>query len=271
MKKISIAGALFLGWAASAQAGQMNWTGFYLGLNGGYGWSHGDVAATPGDPLTRNVAFGQPAIPPLSASMNASGGLGGGQAGYDWQFAARGVVGIEADVAAADLKSSAAVPLTMMFGTQPATFGASRSIDWFGTVRGRIGFLATPDLLLYGTGGFAYGRVNESASVSLPPGQSNSAGNFGYAFACGPVYGLGACFAGNSSRVATGWTVGIGGEKRFTPNFSLKVEYLHVDLGSSSYPLVGSLYPGTAFTPSFLNASSSATIDLVRAGLNYRF
>jgi len=100
---------------------------------------------------------------------------------------------------------------------------------------------------------------------------SNSIGNFGYAFACGPFYGFASCFSGSSSRIATGWAAGLGGEKRFTPNISLKVEYLHVDLGSGSAIVAGSLYSGTPFAPSFLNTRSSATIDLVRAGLNYNF
>jgi outer membrane immunogenic protein len=271
MKKALVVAAVMLGGGiAAAQAGDMSWTGAYVGLNGGYGWAGGDTTAQPGDPLTQSLSFGQPVVPQVSSSLNASGGLGGGQVGYDWQFGGRGVVGIEADIAAASLKSSASVPMTL-FGTQPATFGVDRSIDWFGTVRGRIGFLAAPDLLIYATGGFAYGKVSESANVSLPAGASNSIGNFGYAFACGPFYGMGPCFAGNSSRIATGWTAGIGGEKRFTPNLSLKLEYLHVDLGSSGYPLVGSLYAGAPFAPSVLNASSNATIDVVRAGLNYRF
>ncbi|MDH6258301.1 outer membrane beta-barrel protein [Bradyrhizobium sp. BR13661] len=270
MKKALAAALLVLGGCVSADAGEINWTGFYAGLNGGYGWARGGVTALPGDALTQSLSFGQPVVPPVSASLNANGGLGGGQVGYDWQFAGRGVVGVEADIAATSLKSSASVPLSL-FGTQPATFNVSRNIDWVGTVRGRIGFLASPDLLLFATGGFAYGRVGESASVSLPAGASNSIGNFGYAFACGPFYGFTSCFAGSSSRIATGWAAGIGGEKRFTQNLSLKVEYLHVDLGSSNYPMIGSLYGGTPFAPSFLNARSSTTIDLVRAGLNYNF
>lgn len=270
MKKALAAALLVLGGCVSAAAGETNWTGFHVGASGGYGWTRGGVTASPGDALTQSLSFGQPVVPPVSASLNADGGLGGGQIGYDWQLTGRGVVGVEADIAAASLKSSASVPLTL-FGTQPATFDVSRNIDWFGTVRGRIGFLATPDVLIFATGGFAYGRVSEQASVSLPPGVSNSIGNFGYAFACGPFYGFASCFAGSSSRIATGWTAGIGGEKRFTQNISFKVEYLHVDLGSGNYPVAGSLYSGTPFSPSFLNARSSATIDLVRAGLNYNF
>ena len=271
MKRCLVAGALMLGAVVSAQAGDLSWTGFHIGVNGGYGWGHGDTVATPGDPNTQRWAFGQPTVPTLSASMNPSGWLGGGQAGYDWQFATRGVVGIEADIAASGIKSDASIPVTILLGLQPATFDVSRSVDWIGTVRGRIGFLATPNLLLYATGRFASGKVNASASVPLPPGQSNSIGNFGYGFACGPFYQLGACFAGSSSRVATGWTAGFGGEQRFTRNLSLKFEYLHVDLGSSGNSLIGSLYAGAPVAPSYLNVNSSTTIDLVRAGLNYHF
>jgi outer membrane immunogenic protein len=249
-----------------------SWTGVYVGLNGGYGWSRGDIKAVPGDPNSQAVGAGQQNVPLLSASQNASGWLAGAQAGYDWQFATRGVVGIEADIAAADLKSSASAPTVIFFGSEPAAFAANRSIDRVGTVRGRIGLLATPDLLLYATGGFAYGKVNESATVSLTtPGISMSSNGFGYAYYCGPFFSQASCFAGSSSRIATGWAAGVGGEQRFTRNLSLKVEYLHVDLGSASYRLAGSLAAGAPFTPGFLNASSSATIDMVRAGLNYRF
>lgn len=270
MKKVFAAALLVFGGCVSAEAGEINWTGFHAGVSGGYGWARGTAAARPGDPLTQSLSSGQPVVPPVSASLNANGGLGGGQLGYDWQFAGRGVVGVEADISAASLKATASTPITL-FGLQPATFDVSRNIDWFGTVRGRIGFLAMPDFLIFATGGFAYGRVSESASVSLPPGASNSIGNFGYAFACGPFYGLGSCFAGSSSRIATGWAAGIGGEKRFTQSLSFKVEYLHVDLGSGGYPVVGSLYAGAPSAPSFLNARSSVMTDLVRAGLNYNF
>lgn len=271
MKTSVLAGAMLLVWGACAHAGEMNWTGFHAGIHGGYAWSRGDMSAAPGDPLTQNLSGGQPTVPGVSTSASSNGWLGGAQAGYDWQFSDRGIVGIAADIAGVGGKSSASVASTMFAGTQAVTFDLNRRVDWIGTVRGRLGFLAAPDLLLYGTGGFAYGRVKDAGEMSLPPGQSNSIGNFGYAFACGPTYGLGACFAGNSSRIATGWTAGFGGEKRFTPNLSLTFEYLHVDLGDSRYVLTGSLYSGAPFQPAFLNAQSAVTLDILRAGLNYRF
>jgi len=108
MKKALATAVLVLG-CVSAQAGEMNWTGFHAGLNGGYGWVSGGVTALPGDPLTQSLSFGQPVVPPVSTSLNTTGGLGGGQLGYDWQFAGRGVVGIEDDISAADLKSRASL------------------------------------------------------------------------------------------------------------------------------------------------------------------
>lgn len=251
---------------------EIGWTGGYLGVNGGYGWGHADALATPGDPNTQRVFNGQPNVPSVTAAINTKGWLGGIQAGYDWQFAPRLVLGFEADFDGVDMKGAASAPSTIAFGTQPATFSSSQRIDWFGTVRARAGVLPTSGLLLYATGGLAYGKIEDSAAVSLPSGQSNSSGNFGFGYACGPFYGLSAsCFSGTTSRIATGWTAGAGGEQRITRNLSLTLEYLHVDLGHGSYRMASSLPSGVPLTPSFLNAGSSTTFDLVRAGLNYRF
>ncbi len=283
MKTLLSATAFILITAVAAQAADIavkapplpaepGWTGGYLGLNGGYGWGRADVQAVPGDPNSQNVFKGQQNIPPLAASIDTRGWLGGVQAGYDWQIAQRWLVGFETDFDGASIKNGTSIPATIGFGLQPATFGVSQSIDWFGTARVRVGLLATPDLLLYATGGLAYGRVNQSATLALPAGQSNSSGNFGFGYGCGPIYSLSAnCFAGGASRVSTGWSAGVGGEQRITRNWSVKLEYLHVDLGRGNATMLGNLPPGVPLAASFLNASSSATFDLVRAGLNYRF
>ena len=283
MKTLLSATVLVLLSAVSAQAADMpikapplpvepGWTGFYLGLNGGYGWGRAGVQAVPGDPNSQNVFNGAQNIPPLAASIDTRGGLGGIQAGYDWQIDRHWLVGFEADFDGARIRNAVSIPTIIGFGLQPATFAASQSMDWFGTVRVRAGFLATPDLLLYATGGLAYGRISQSATLALPAGQSNSSGNFGFGYGCGPFYGLSAnCFAGGASRVSTGWSAGVGGEQRITRNWSVKLEYLHVDLGRGNATMLGSLPPGVPLAASFLNASSSATFDLVRAGVNYRF
>lgn len=254
-----------------AAAAEDAWTGAYFGINAGYGWGKSDVTATPNDPNSQRVFLGQPNVPTLSASITTNGGLGGIQAGYNWRIAPRWLAGFEADFDGANLHGSTSVPTTIFSGASPASFNTSQTIKWFGTVRARMGYLATPNLLVYATGGLAYGKVNDSATVVIAPGLQNSIANFGYAFACGGIYGSSTCFDGSNSRIATGWALGAGGEQRITQNLSARVEYLHVDLGHANYSMIGSLYAGTPYTPSVLSAKSSAKFDLVRVGLNYRF
>ena len=117
----------------------------------------------------------------------------------------------------------------------------SQKIDWFGTVRGRVGVLATPTVLLYATGGLAYGQVNSSETVGGP---------------------LPAAFSQSSTNV--GWTVGAGIEGAIGGNWTAKLEYLYVDLGtvSGSFTL-----PNT----DIISHSSHITDNVLRAGINYRF
>jgi outer membrane immunogenic protein len=212
---------------------------------------------------------GKPVIPALAASYDRNGWLGGVHAGYDWQFSPRWLVGIEADFDWADLSGGGSSATSFLSGQSTGTFNASQKIDWFGTLRARLGVLPTPDLLLYATGGLAYGKVNDSANSVMDLGQSNSIGNFGYGFGCGGIYGSSTCFAGSSSRTSAGWAAGAGGEYRVTSNLALRVEYLYVDLGSSNFTLPAVTYFG--LKPSQLNGSSDAAFNLVRFGASYRF
>ena len=125
-----------------------SWTGFYVGINGGFGGDQYQYPATVG---------------PLSgtAKLNSSGFFGGGQAGFNWQVAPAWVVGIEADFDGADIEGNANA------ATGFAAASAGTKLDWFGTVRGRAGVLVTPNALLYATGGWAYGRTTSSANATL--------------------------------------------------------------------------------------------------------
>lgn len=244
------------------------WTGFYVGANGGYGWQSTNASITPGDPNTAIVNAGVINVPAVAKSFDTHGALGGVQLGYNWQFGTNWVAGIEADFDWSDIKGNASAPTTVAFGATPATFGLSQNVEWFGTLRGRLGFLPSESLLLYGTGGLAYGRVNETANITLLPGNSNSAGNFNYEYACGGIYGGPTCFAGSASRTSVGWTAGAGGEYKLTDRFTLKVEYLYVNLGSKSFAAPAIVF---ANNPSIMNASSDAAFNVVRGGINYRF
>ena len=168
-----------------------NWTGFYAGINGGGGWGS-------------------------AGNLDTSGGFVGGTLGYNWQ-SGQAVFGIETDLAWSGIDGS---------GTLGTTTG-SAGTDWFGTVRGRIGY-AWDRTLLFASGGLAYGNVHATT-----PFQSIDTTN-------------------------AGWALGGGVEFALAGPWTAKVEYLHIDLGSS-----------TILAPTSTNVDFSA--DLIRAGLNYRF
>ena len=127
----------------AAYVDQNIWQGFYAGLNGGYGWSNGGnaISYSNGD---------------SSAHAKPEGGFGGGQIGYNFQGGPL-VFGLETDFQGGDLSGS--ITGTTAGGN---AFSGHESVDWFGTARGRLG-LAFGHALFYGTGGFAYGDVRQSA------------------------------------------------------------------------------------------------------------
>jgi outer membrane immunogenic protein len=259
----------------AAVAPATSWTGFYIGGNAGYGWKDPTVAFTANDVLSNSITcgggFGGTCVPGASFDMN--GRLGGLQAGYNWQTNQNLLVGVEADFDWSNIRGSgnSNVPLPGAGGVN-LNFQASQSIQWFGTVRGRVGVLPANNLLLFATGGFAYGRVDEN--VGLNTGLTGIAVG-GFAFSCNIAGGAGPtnCFVGSSSRIATGYTIGAGGEYALWSNFSLKAEYLYVNLGHGApVNLAAQTTGGLAATPSsFAAAYSKADFNVVRAGLNYKF
>ena len=143
-----------------------DWTGFYAGVNVGYGWADRDLSFFPNDDATRLWSAFDGIPPPTS--FNTSGALGGLQFGYNRQLGAGWLVGLEADFAWSGIKgsgiSSGALPPVPIPGPYSAPF--DERIDWFGTVRARLGYLPTSTLLTYVTGGLAYGQVTRSGSSS---------------------------------------------------------------------------------------------------------
>jgi len=264
------------------------WTGFYAGLNAGGTWSESNSVTTSAGV----VQFCRPdqicgagaeaaAMSALGASgvhsLSNSGFIGGGQIGYNWQFNNVFVVGLEADIqgvaganGSANSASVASVPTPT--SARAATIGTAlsvtKSLDYLGTVRGRLGYLVTPTLLAYATGGLAYGGVSSSTNIfqSGLPGFGNIALAFGS--------------AGDFSDTRFGYTVGGGLEWMFLPNWSAKLEYLYYDLGNVSYsggqivdPI---LNPTSPIVPPtfFINAVRATTRfdgHIVRAGVNYHF
>jgi outer membrane immunogenic protein len=251
-----------------------SWTGLYVGINAGGTWSSSNTVDTDTSDVFGNPGLGggtasgivSAALATASVPVSTSGFIGGGQIGYNYQFANSFVVGLEADIQGV----AASNGTTSVFSQAPIpgfpgisddqTLLSSRRLDYLGTVRGRLGFTITPTLLVYGTGGLAYGGVDASTSINQA---------FTNQTAVNPFSSFGSL---STSRV--GWTAGGGLEWLFAPNWSVKAEYLYYDLGSASFslsPLQSFNAAGTSFTIGAPVSSTRFRGNIVRAGLNYHF
>lgn len=226
----------------------MTWSGAYIGLHAGYTW--GDVDA---DTNYLPTPFLADAVP-FSSSVDMSGFLGGAQIGANWQMDSF-VFGVEADISWSGADGSNRVaPLFVGLAPGVPLLGSFQTLEaemnWFGTARVRAGFAATPELLLYATGGLAFGHLEfDSFTAFAPPGPSP----FNY--------------VGSHSTTKAGWTIGAGAEWAVGPEWSLKLEYLYYDLGSTSHTALPQL-PNAPFA---VTQEFDVTGHIVRAGLNYRF
>jgi outer membrane immunogenic protein len=255
-----------------------SWTGWYGGFNVSGTWSDdpfnlsttnvhlcGFVCGGPG-PLGTALASAQGTTGAFSGRTN--GFIGGGQLGYNWQFAKSWVAGFEADIQGIGDGRSEVVGGTAIdvFGSSIATsMTLTKEVDYLGTVRGRLGWLASPTLLAYGTGGLAYGGVKASTSIfqTIAPPPGNVVPNF--------------ASSSGISQTRTGWTAGGGFEWMLDPHWSAKVEYLYYDLGRVTYNgllAAGFMFPPAGETTYFTNNVQSTTRfngNIVRVGLNYQF
>jgi outer membrane immunogenic protein len=267
-----------------------DWTGFYIGGNVGYSWGRSSTTEAFTDSVTGTV------LSAAAAKFNLDGVIGGGQLGYNWQRD-KWVFGLEGDIQGSGEKGStnavcpgnttvftppggsstaAAVSSACSLGHagdtnafnvngQAVTSALSEKIEWFGTVRGRIGPTITPTILAYVTGGLAYGQVKAAdtvtgTNVTNPGGQGVNGGTI-----LTPVT---ASFGNSSTRV--GWTIGAGVEGAIGGNWTAKLEYLYIDLGNISGSFV---IPVVAPSGNFVTASynSHVTDNVLRVGVNYRW
>jgi outer membrane immunogenic protein len=227
------------------------WGGAYVGVNVGQVRSIGNTidnsaADTDGEGLGALFAAGGA---PTAITLGYSGILAGAQVGYNWQMTRLFVVGVETDFQGTGRVGNAFATTASPAIFFPNTTFFSRELDWVGTFRGRLGITPIAPLFLYATGGLAYGKhqfaLGDTATTVTPA-----------------INGF-----NQVSNTNAGWALGGGAEWKFAPNWSLKAEYLVVDLGSLS-STVGYLYPGNS---SSLTAIVRDREQIVRVGLNYRF
>jgi outer membrane immunogenic protein len=265
------------------------WTGFYAGLNAGGTWGNNTniIASTytlVPDAGSKNLIDAALLTGNAGNLAVSPSFIGGGQIGYNWQAYQNFVIGGEADIqgiagngsngnrwtAGQDLSSNIGL-FDNATSTALANQKVSGSLNWFGTVRGRIGYLVLPNLLVYATGGLAYG--GSSANVSNYQNYSSASTIAQLNGIYGVTYGQ-----VSSSNTSVGYSAGGGLEWMFLPNWSVKAEYLYYNLGNISGSVTNIFHPtGFATTGGSIRIESITTYhsniagNIVRAGINYHF
>jgi outer membrane immunogenic protein len=249
------------------------WAGFYFGANVGGNFDASAGARAAASPLfndTAGAALGAPsyfgtasaASIANNASLSNVGVIGGGQIGFNWRFNNSFLAGLEADIQGTTLSSnvsaSGAAAESSTGSQVSTTLNFAKSLNYLGTVRGRLGFLATPTLLVFGSGGLAYGGANFTAGLF----QTSSNPNF-------PFSAVSAEY--NDARI--GWTAGGGVEWMFHGAWSAKLEYLYYDLGapSAANVLAAAVPAGNLLYGAFYQSSTHFSGHVARVGLNYHF
>jgi opacity protein-like surface antigen/outer membrane receptor protein involved in Fe transport len=234
------------------------WTGLYMGVNVGY-----SASKFHSDALFSDSSLGTPLFA-TSSSTRHYGALGGGQAGYNWQ-AGIWLAGVEADIAFAHQRITTAPacpgaicnPAIVDFDA-PEMVVHEHNLDWFGTLRGRLGATITPDMLVYATGGLAYGVIEHLGQINGFANGFDAQGN-------PTVVSAASDFVDRAMKV--GWTVGGGFEAHLGGPWTAKIEYLHLDFGGEATTETN---PQNS-TPTAVTFNSRIREDIVRLGLNYKF
>jgi iron complex outermembrane recepter protein len=232
-----------------------SWAGPYLGINAGYSAGKSKTDAVFSDPT------GAPLFT-TGSTDNLNGVIAGFQGGYSWMASSWLMAGIEADI---QLSTQNTTPTFICpgaicnpgIGDLTTSFDRAQKLDWFGTVRGRLGATVTPETMAYLTGGLAIAEIKTAGIVAgFSPFDSSGNPN---------VTPVGFGFYDHRTKV--GWTAGAGIETHLSGNLTGKVEYLYLDFGSVATATSNPLNA----TPVAVNLESRVSDHIVRVGLNYRF
>lgn len=226
-----------------------NWTGWYIGGNADIAWASDTLTGYSGS--ARTAPFFATGGLPTTLAPGVNGYSGGAQFGYNWQVSHSWLVGFETDIQGGGYKGNSSIPSNLA----PLTTSVEQHSDWYGTVRGRVGVVFAPNMLWYTTAGLAYGQAESSQST---------VGNGLTVAQCPATL---PCAANSVNATRYGWAAGTGYEIMFAPNWTVKTEYLYVDLGTQS---LAATTP--AFTPPVTFTSSNKFREnIIRIGFNYIF
>jgi outer membrane immunogenic protein len=267
----ALAAAMLLGGIGSASAADMavkaapmapapiwSWTGFYIGGSVGGIWNDTRNDIFPTGCFLTNVACGGGPTPGVNAIRSDTSRfddgrfIGGGQAGYNWQ-SGRFVGGIEGDISWTGINQTIVTTKVLsapLVGSM--VHGEGMKQDWLATIRGRAGITVGPSFLVYVTGGLAVAHVQLAAANAFTATTDAYLGTF--------------------DDTRAGWTVGAGGEWMISPKWSVKAEYLYVDLGKIGVNQACITAVCTAFAPPpSYQADFRIHEHIGRVGVNYHF
>jgi len=200
-----------------------NWSGVYLGINGGWGWGSAKYTI----PVQTGFPTG------ATGTFNDNGGVVGGTLGANFQTGAF-VFGAEGDWDYSAINTGTTATICQVSGT------CQTGNNWLATLRGRAGF-AADRVLFYATAGGAFANVQT-------------------------------VFNGvTTTHDQAGWTAGAGVEWAFADNWTARVEYLYVDLGSTNFNCTTVACTTTPYAASGITGSASLTENLIRAGVDFKF
>ncbi|WP_157235588.1 outer membrane protein [Methylosinus sp. LW4] len=233
-----------------------DWSGLYLGANGGYTWA-GDTetAFTYGGSGGFAALAAAGALAP-NVALDSRGFIGGIQIGYNLNPSDKILAGLEADLQGLTVGNST-LSACRGSGVDSTFLQAQRNQHYLGTVRARFGYLVTPAILAFGTGGLAFGEAILNPSYFAPLHS--------------PILNFG---VGNNGLVGyvdmrSGWTAGAGLEWMPSPSWSIKTEYLRYDLGTANTANIGPLYYADKAGLSSVAWKAHINGNILRAGLNY--
>ena len=240
-----------------------DWSGFYVGLNAGIAWNNTEI---DNDIKYDGLDEPPPWLDDVGNDLTGDDSVftGGALIGYNWQMDSL-VLGVEADInylgfsgdASHDRDLGGVDPEVLSFAAVPdkeqphlnSTHDLSFDADWFGTLRGRVGF-AADNFLFYGTGGLAYGHLQAESDFRL--------------YDHGTELGR---WKSSVDDINWGWTIGAGMEYGID-NWSLGVEYLFVDLGEADWESDGD---NLKFSDFRSEGSVDYQFSVVRASAKLRF